>query len=168
MKSVYIYTQYSVTWWQLFWSLLNRHEEEIHNTDKHASKETQTWNMHTYIHNTLYVKATHLMTSESQRWRDRQYRPCINRDTHMECVYIHTQYSVIEGDPCNDFWVATKKRNTIQTMHQKRRTHEISIDTYTILCYRVAKTQRMPYLYMSFSANEPYNQGLFCGKRPAA
>ena len=33
--------------------------------------------------------------------------------------------------------------------------------------YRVAKTHRMPYLYKSFSAKEPYNQWLFCGKRTA-
>ena len=32
--------------------------------------------------------------------------------------------------------------------------------------YRVAKTHRMPYLYRSFSAKEPYNQWLFCEKRP--
>ena len=34
--------------------------------------------------------------------------------------------------------------------------------------YRVAKMQRMPYLYASFSATEPYNSWLFCGKRPAS
>ena len=33
--------------------------------------------------------------------------------------------------------------------------------------YRVAKTHRMPYLWRSFSAEEPYNQWLFCEKRPA-
>jgi len=32
---------------------------------------------------------------------------------------------------------------------------------------RVAKTHRMSYFDMSFSAKEPYDQGLFCGKRPA-
>jgi len=32
---------------------------------------------------------------------------------------------------------------------------------------RVAKTHRMPYLYRSFSANEPYNLWLFCEKWPA-
>ena len=31
-------------------------------------------------------------------------------------------------------------------------------------CYRVAKTHRMPYLYRSSSAKEPYNQWLFCEK----
>ena len=38
----------------------------------------------------------------------------------------------------------------------------------TILCvdYRVAKTQRMPSLSRSFSAKEPCNWWLFCGKRP--
>ena len=30
--------------------------------------------------------------------------------------------------------------------------------------YRVAKSRRMPYLYRSFSAKEPYNQWLICGK----
>ena len=30
--------------------------------------------------------------------------------------------------------------------------------------YRVAKTQRMAYLYTSFSAQEPYNSWLFCRK----
>jgi len=30
--------------------------------------------------------------------------------------------------------------------------------------YRVAKTHRMPYLYRSFSATEPYNKWLFYGK----
>ena len=30
--------------------------------------------------------------------------------------------------------------------------------------YRVAKTHRMTYLYKSFSAKEPYNLRLFCGK----
>jgi len=30
--------------------------------------------------------------------------------------------------------------------------------------YRVAKTHRIPYLYRSFSAKEPYIQWLFCGK----
>ena len=29
--------------------------------------------------------------------------------------------------------------------------------------YRAAKTHRMPYLYRSFSAKEPYNLWLFCG-----
>jgi len=33
--------------------------------------------------------------------------------------------------------------------------------------YRVAKTHRMPYLYRSFSAKEPYNQWLICEKWPA-
>jgi len=33
--------------------------------------------------------------------------------------------------------------------------------------YRVAKTHRMPYLYRSFSAKEPYNLWLFCEKGPA-
>jgi len=31
-------------------------------------------------------------------------------------------------------------------------------------CYRVAKTHRMPNLYRSFSAKEPYIQWLFCRK----
>jgi len=33
--------------------------------------------------------------------------------------------------------------------------------------YRVAKTQRMPYLYRSFFAKEPSYYWLFCGKWPA-
>jgi len=33
--------------------------------------------------------------------------------------------------------------------------------------YRVAKTNRTHSLYRSFSAKEPYNQWLVCGKRPA-
>jgi len=32
------------------------------------------------------------------------------------------------------------------------------------LRYRVAKTHKMPYLYRSFSAKEPYNFGLFLRK----
>jgi len=35
------------------------------------------------------------------------------------------------------------------------------------LRYRVANTHRIPYLYTSFSAKEPYEQWLFCEKRPA-
>jgi len=31
--------------------------------------------------------------------------------------------------------------------------------------YVVGKTQRMPYLYRSFSAKEPYILWLFCGKK---
>ena len=31
--------------------------------------------------------------------------------------------------------------------------------------YRMAKIHRMPYLCKSFSAKEPCDQGLFCGKR---
>jgi len=39
------------------------------------------------------------------------------------------------------------------------------IDVYMCKCiYRVAKTHRMPYLHRSFSAKEPYNLWLFCGK----
>jgi len=34
--------------------------------------------------------------------------------------------------------------------------------------YRVAKTHRMPHLYRSFSAKEPCNQWLFCGKWPTS
>ena len=34
--------------------------------------------------------------------------------------------------------------------------------------YRVVKTQRMPYLYRSFSTKEPYNHWLFCGKSLAS
>jgi len=33
--------------------------------------------------------------------------------------------------------------------------------------YRVVQTHRMPYLYRSFSAKEPYNSWLFCEKWPA-
>ena len=33
--------------------------------------------------------------------------------------------------------------------------------------YRVGEAHRMPYLYKLFSAKEPYNWWLFCGKRPA-
>ena len=33
--------------------------------------------------------------------------------------------------------------------------------------YRLAKTHTMPRLYKSFSAKEPYDSWLFCGKRPA-
>ena len=36
-----------------------------------------------------------------------------------------------------------------------------------ILTYRAAKTHRMPYLYTSFSAKEPYNEWLFWRKGPA-
>ena len=36
-----------------------------------------------------------------------------------------------------------------------------------LLYYRVAKTRRIPYLYLSFSAKEPYNSWLCCGKWPA-
>jgi len=36
--------------------------------------------------------------------------------------------------------------------------------TCQCMSYRVAKTHRMPYLYRSFSAKEPYSQCLFCGK----
>jgi len=32
------------------------------------------------------------------------------------------------------------------------------------MLYRSAKTHRVPYLYKLFSAKEPYNEGLFCGK----
>jgi len=35
------------------------------------------------------------------------------------------------------------------------------------LGYRVAKTYTMTYLYLLFSAKEPCNQWLFCGKRLA-
>jgi len=34
--------------------------------------------------------------------------------------------------------------------------------------YGVAKMRKMPYLSRVFSAKEPYNQWLFCGKRPAS
>ena len=34
----------------------------------------------------------------------------------------------------------------------------------TGLRYRVAKTYRMPYVYRSFSAKEPYDERLFCEK----
>jgi len=33
--------------------------------------------------------------------------------------------------------------------------------------YSAAKMRRIPYLYRSFPAIEPYNSWLFCGKRPA-
>jgi len=43
--------------------------------------------------------------------------------------------------------------------------HETQQQSY--VTYRVAKTQRMPYLYSSFFAKEPHNQCLFCVKWPA-
>jgi len=33
--------------------------------------------------------------------------------------------------------------------------------------YRVVKTRRMPYLHKNFLSKEPYNEWLFCGKRPS-
>jgi len=33
--------------------------------------------------------------------------------------------------------------------------------------YKVVKTHMVPYFYRSISAKEPYNEWLFCGKRPA-
>ena len=36
--------------------------------------------------------------------------------------------------------------------------------SHHITRYRVAETHGIPYLYRSFSAKEPYNQWLFCGK----
>ena len=33
--------------------------------------------------------------------------------------------------------------------------------------YRVSKMHRMPYLYRSLSAKEPYNSWLLCGEKPA-
>ena len=35
------------------------------------------------------------------------------------------------------------------------------------LFYRVTRMHRVPYLYRSFSAKEPYNWWLFCGRKPA-
>ena len=32
--------------------------------------------------------------------------------------------------------------------------------------FTISKDRTMPYLYQSFSAKEPYNQWLICGKRP--
>jgi len=46
-------------------------------------------------------------------------------------------------------------------MNDSSHTHE------WLKSYRVAKTHRMPYLYRSFSAKEPYNYWLFCGTWPA-
>ena len=40
-------------------------------------------------------------------------------------------------------------------------------ETKTLEMVQVVKTHRMPYLYRSFSAKEPCNQWLLCGKRPA-
>jgi len=47
----------------------------------------------------------------------------------------------------------------VHTCHRVKRSFRI--------VYRVAKTHRMPYLYRLFSAKEPYDWWLFCGKWPA-
>ena len=41
----------------------------------------------------------------------------------------------------------------------------IYISSVTHLSHRVVQSHRMPYLYGSFSAKEPYNQWLICGKQ---
>ena len=41
---------------------------------------------------------------------------------------------------------------------------KLCTNVHTYQWFRVAKTHRMPYLYRSFSAQEPYDEWLFCEK----
>lgn len=96
----------------------------------HDSFMCRTWLVHVFVTRLRHVMTTlpsweicrHVMTTflmspESPRRSDTQYRPCIERYTHIRRVYINTQYSVlwkrhvmnscVLGDvaSCDDKWV---------------------------------------------------------------
>jgi len=77
--------------------------------------------------------------------------------TYM-CVYIHIyQYANMY------IFVYTHIQYTHIHIHIYTHTHTYVCMSICKYANRVAKTRRIPYLYTSFSAKEPYIEWLFCG-----
>jgi len=80
--------------------------------------------------------------------------------THkQEVTMCGSDFGVLDSSPavkvpCN-IWMSHVTYEQVLT---------ICGSNFVALDYRVAKTHRMPYLYRSFSAKEPYNRWLFCEK----
>ena len=96
---------------------------------------------HTYVH-----------TFESKRgyssWRHRHLLRWTCQCYAISHIYVYL------GEPKRMCRQVTCMNTYIHTFTSKRG-------------YRAAKIRKMPYLYRSFSAKEPYNWWLFCRKWPA-
>jgi len=69
-------------------------------------------------------------------------------------------------------WVCSKIRWAARVSHESSKHHEHNLSSKYRqrnegVAYRVTKRHKMPYLYTSLSAKEPYNYRLFCCKRHA-
>jgi len=119
---------------------------------------------HTATHyNTLQHTTTHCNTLQ-------------HTATHYNTLQ-HTAVHKMEGVlHCNTLQHTTTHCNTLQHTATRYNTLQHTTTHCNILqytkwkvqhravYYRVAKTHRIPYLYRSFLAKEPYIQWLFCGK----
>jgi len=122
-----------------------------------------------YIH-TKVTKETYRHTKETIRNTEETKRHTKETDTHTEetisQMYIqkHTKETIRNTKETKRHTKETDT-HTEETIFQMRdhisyARHTTSDKTY----YSVAKTHKIPYLYRSFPAKEPYNEWLFCGK----
>ena len=100
--------------------------------------------------------------------RNRKKQTEMEKQTEMAA---HTAHNT-QPHSCQNTYLKSEQKTPNK---QQNRTTTITSDTvyistcvrnpnFNLYTYRVAKTHRMPYLYRSFSAKNPYNQWLFCEK----
>jgi len=129
---------------------------------------------HTYTHMHIHthIHARTLLTIELRFESTRKLSPT-HTHTHIHThahsythtyTYTHTHTTHYRAD----IWKYFEDAYTHTHMHTHTHTHtlltiELTFEN-TSKMRKMAQTHKMPYLYGSFSAKEPYNQCLFCEK----
>jgi len=144
--------------------------------DLHVNWEAGWWSRtlkvtYTCQKRPIHVKRDLYMSNETYTYQKRPAQ--IKHDLHVNweagwwsrTLKVTYAYQTRPIDVKRDLYIS-KETYTYQTRITRQLRGKLTFKNSNGL-YRVAKTHRMPSLYRSFSAKEPYNQWLFSAKCPS-